>query len=134
MGDSLVVHARLGNFANFCSDKAKECYHSWHALEPKIEKQRRELGVQYVFIITNEDVPSEIMKRNSERWFLVRDIIRRSPIKIEPMDENMEVALEMASGVLATYFMRNRFSTLSGNISVLRSRHDKLPNTTIMTI
>jgi len=122
----MVVHVRLGDYDRHCKHLRllhNDCYVPLPELEALLLQVQKKFDVKNVIVMTNGKLPRELLSHNG--WTAVSDIIGELSViaKDEPMDGNMRVVLEMATGVLAKYFVGNRYSSVSGSIAALRERY-----------
>lgn len=132
--ESMLVHVRLGDYENHCKYLNllhSDCYVPLPDMEALLLQFQKKFKVKNVIVMTNGKPPQELLSRNN--WIAVSEIIKELSVivKEEPMDDNMRVVLEMSAGVLAKYFVGNRYSSVSGSIAALRGRyHTDFMNTT----
>ena len=122
LSDTVVIHVRLGDFRDYCNGK-KHCYFSIKEMEPKIREMKQKLNMKNVVVMSNGNIPVDIISRNS--WIMINDIYSE-----QRMESNLQVIVEMATGVLAKHFVGNSYSTLSSSIAALRKRYHSQTTTT----
>ncbi len=116
LNDTVVIHLRLGDWYDYCTQSNKpDCYFTLQEMESKIREMRQKLSLTNVVIMSNGKMPVDMISRNN--WTMISDIYSH-----RSLDSNLQIVVEMATGVLAQYFVGNVYSTLSGSITALRKR------------
>lgn len=123
LNDTMVIHVRLGDFQDYCQGKVN-CYFSMQEMEPKIRDMKQKLSIKHVVIMSNGEIPANIMARNTN-WTRISDSIDLSDNSNSVDHSNLRVIVEMATGVLAKYFVGNAYSSVSSSIAALRKQHDR---------